>query len=372
VRILHVVATGQRRGAEVFAADLCRTLSSSDVEQRVVVLRSEGGLDVAFHPPVDRLGADGWSMPGLHLDVPHVQRLSSLARAWRPDVIQAHGGEALKYSLAATKGRTPLVYRRIGEAPAWITRGPRRVVHGWLMRRAARVITVAESVRRETMCLFGLEPGRVVTIPNGVDVARVTPGRSRTAMRRELGIPPDAPVLLSLGSLSWEKDPACHVEISCRVLRRSPGAVHLFVGDGPMRAQTESMAAATGMDGRVRFLGSRGDVGDILGASDALLFASRPGGMEGMPAVVIEAGLAELPVVGFAVAGVAEVVADGETGLLAPHGDREALATLAERALNDGPGRVRMGRAARARCLARFEIGAVAPRYLAVYREVAR
>ena len=68
------------------------------------------------------------------------------------------------------------------------------------------------------------------------------------------------------------------------------------------------------------FLGSRADMGDVFAAADVVLFASRSDGMEGMPAVVIEGGMGGLPVAALAVAGVSEVVVDGQTGLLAPPG----------------------------------------------------
>jgi glycosyltransferase involved in cell wall biosynthesis len=90
-----------------------------------------------------------------------------------------------------------------------------------------------------------------------------------------------------------------------------------------------------------------------------------------MPAVVIEAGIAGLPVAGFALSGVPEVVVDGSTGLLAAPGDHGALAECATRLLADPGLRDRMGRAAHERCSAEFSIAAVAPRYLDVYRALA-
>jgi len=96
-----------------------------------------------------------------------------------------------------------------------------------------------------------------------------------------------------------------------------------------------------------------------------LLFASCS---EGMPATVIEAGMVGLPVAGYAVAGVSEVVESGMTGLLAPAGDTRLLRSHVVALLADGERRRLMSAAARERCHARFDIGAVAPRYLDLYR----
>ena len=82
--------------------------------------------------------------------------------------------------------------------------------------------------------------------------------------------------------------------------------------------------------------------------------------------------MAGVPVAGFAIAGVPEVVVDGETGMLAPPGDVEGLARQVSALLGDQQRRRGMGKAARERCLARFEIGHIAPRYLSLYEEVVR
>src|SRR5215216_4804465 len=185
MRVLHVLATGQRRGAEVFAADLVAALAGPDVDQQVAVLHGVPPWAVGFAAPTTALGGrPGRLHPGA------VWRLRRLLRDWRPDVVQAHGR------------RPPIVYRRIGSV-SWLSSRPRRVLYGRLVRRAARVVAVAESVRRETLAAFRLPEARVVTIPNGADPRRLAPGRGRDAIRAALGIPREAAVVLSLGALTW-------------------------------------------------------------------------------------------------------------------------------------------------------------------------
>jgi glycosyltransferase involved in cell wall biosynthesis len=368
MRVLHVVATGQRRGAEIFTADLVGALDDAGVDQRVAVLRAGGGLAIRYRAPTTPLGGAARGMPGMRMGLSGLRALRRLIRQWDPDVVQAHGGEALKHAILAAGARVPVVYRRIGSTPRSIARGPRRGAYRLLMRRAARVVAVAEAVREETIEVFRLPPAQVVTIPNGVDARRLAATRGRAAARQALGIPADAEVVLSLGALTWEKDPLVHVEVAGRVLAERPGAWHLMVGDGPLRGDVQAAIGQNGTSGRVRLLGARGDVGDLLAASDVLLFASCS---EGMPATVIEAGIAGVPVAGYAVAGVSEVVESGTTGLLAPSGDVQRLRGHVMDLLADAGRRGAMGAAARERCLARFDIAAVAPRYLEVYRAVA-
>jgi L-malate glycosyltransferase len=369
MKVLHVVATMTRRGAELFAADLVRALAQTGTTQSVVALQSSpNGPMVQFDVPVTVLGRGGRTVPGLRVNFPGALRLRRLIRAWGPDIVQAHGGESLKYLIAGGAGRDArLVYRRIGAAPGWITSGPKRFAYASLMRKASRVVTVADFLRLETVELFGVRPEKVVTIPNGVDVARMRPANGREAIRKELGIPLQSRVILSVGALTWEKNPLAHLAVSERVFRKLPEAYHLVVGDGPLRAEVQRAVRERGLDGRVRFMGSRADVPDIMAASDVLILASA---VEGMPGSAIEAGMTGLPVVGFRMAGVPEVVEDGVTGVLVAPNDVEALARSALEILSDGAGRRSMGEAARERCLARFDIQGVAHRYLDLYREV--
>jgi glycosyltransferase involved in cell wall biosynthesis len=360
-----VVATGQRRGAEVFASDLVASLDRLGVDQSVAVLRG-GPPAVAFDAPVVLLGADGRALPGLRMHLGAVRALRALVRDRRPDLLQAHGGEPLKYGLAA--GGVPVVYRRIGSTAGWLSGGPRRLVYARLVRRAARVVAVSETTATETAQAFRLPAARVAAIPNGVDPARVAPRRGRSATRSAIGVDGDATAILSLGALTWEKDPVGHLETSAPLLARHPGAVHLFAGDGPLRDELAAAAGRLGLTGRVRLLGSRDDVGDLLAASDLMLFASRT---EGMPASVIEAGMAGVPVAGTALAGVPEVVVDGQTGLLAAPGDRDGLRAALDRLLGDPGLRAAMAGAARARCRDRFGIAAIAGAYHALYQELA-
>ena len=141
--------------------------------------------------------------------------------------------------------------------------------------------------------------------------------------------------------------------------------LHLVVvGDGPERDALAAHAARVAAR-RVHFAGVQPEIAPILAAADAVVLTSRT---EGMPGVLIEAGLAARPVVAYDVGGVAEVVVDGETGLLVPAGDVTAL-TGALRNVVDDPGS--LGAAARRRCLERFEIGVVGGQWAMILDEMA-
>jgi glycosyltransferase involved in cell wall biosynthesis len=369
MKVLHVVASQQRRGGEIFAAALISTLTLEGLVQRVAVIHSEAGLDVRFEAPVTRLARQERSFPGIRLNAGALVRLRSLVTAFQPDVIQAHGGEALKYVAASNAGlRTRTIYRRIGDSrqfdgARWRERGFATIV-----RRTARVIAVARSLRQEMLSRYRLDPARVTTIPNGVDGRALRPSRTATQVKAELGIEPSTPVVLSVGALTWEKDPLLQAEVVRRCARfRSIG--HVFVGHGPLRSRVEHAIRQGPPTYQGRVLGIREDIGDLLAASDIVLLGSRT---EGMPASVIEAGMAAVPVVGFSLPGVQEVVIDGSTGRLVPPGDDLGLSEVLLEVLASPDARAAMGRRAQARCTAMFDIRVIAPRYQSVFEEVAR
>jgi glycosyltransferase involved in cell wall biosynthesis len=367
MRVLHVITTRQRRGAEIFARDLIHALNQEEVKQHVAVI-SGAPASISYEAPTTVLGTSGRPRTGW-VDPAALGRLRRLLRLWRPDVVQAHGGAALTcIVLSSPDYHNPLVYRRIGTGSPRTTRGLGRRLYTTLMKRPSALIAVAEAVRREVIDVFGVPPGKVITIPRGVDAQMLLPTRSRAATRQALGIAPGRLVTLSLGSLTWEKDPLAIVRMLAQIIKERPGTLHIFAGDGPLRRKAELEVQRRDLQDDVIFLGIRNDVADVLAASDLLLLASR---IEGMPGCVIEAGMAGLPVVAFSVAGVPEVVRHGETGLLAPPGNENVLARLVLELLDDGGRRTAMGVAASTHCRSLFDIGVIAPEYLKVYGRMA-
>ncbi len=211
--------------------------------------------------------------------------------------------------------------------------------------------------------MFGLVPSKVITIPNGVDLCRLSPTSDPGHARAAFGIPSDAQLVLWVGALSEEKDPLAFLRIVSR-LDGEPFA--LLVGDGPLADACRRSVEELHLTDRVRFAGVRNDMGDIYASADVVALTSRT---EGMPAVLIEAGVLGVPAVSYALTGVGEVVIDGRTGSMVPVGDEVALASKLSDLLRDPRRRTEMGSAARAYC-ARFDISNIADSYHALYRRL--
>jgi glycosyltransferase involved in cell wall biosynthesis len=147
---------------------------------------------------------------------------------------------------------------------------------------------------------------------------------------------------------------------------RDPRIRGVIAGRGPMLEPARRAAAQT--NGAVQVLGERADVPDLIHAASAVCLTSA---FEGLPMVVLEAMALARPVVSYRVGGIAEAVADGKTGLLAPPGDRSALADrLVELARLPHHARAEMGRLARERFLLRYGIEPMIDRYRNVLARV--
>ncbi len=156
---------------------------------------------------------------------------------------------------------------------------------------------------------------------------------------------------LSVGSITPQKAQDVLLEAFARAAADASASRLLIAGEGPLRAGLEARCDALGLGARVRFLGAREDVGDLLAAADVFVLSSR---REGLPVTLLEAMRAGRAAVVTRAGGCAEAVADGDTGLLVPVGDAVALGA-ALRALLADPGRcARLGDAARERWAREF------------------
>jgi glycosyltransferase involved in cell wall biosynthesis len=146
-----------------------------------------------------------------------------------------------------------------------------------------------------------------------------------------------------------------------------PDAIFVFAGDGPERTSLEDQSARLGLRDRVLFLGRRDDIPALLAQCDVCVLPSLS---EGLPLAVLEAMAAGTPVIGCAVGGVPELVADGQTGLLVPPADPQALAG-AIRCLLSNPGLARqLAAAGHARVLQDFSVSTMVARITAIYEEL--
>jgi glycosyltransferase involved in cell wall biosynthesis len=375
--VLFVVHSPQRRGAEVSARQVADALAERGYRTRLVALYgAAAGHELPMGDDDVALGGEprhrAERLPGIHPRLLH--RLRREIRRFAPDVVQVNGSRTVKYgaaaALASPRRRWALVYRNIGDPDAWQTAGWRRAIYRRLvMARMDGVVSGSARNLERVIATYGLSVP-AAAIPRGVDPRQLAPRRERAAVRREEATAADRPVLIYLGSLTAEKRVDRLVDVVARLGGEAGGGPVLWVvGDGPLRGELSERAAAAGVGGRVRFLGVRHDVGDLLAAADLLVLASDT---EGTPGVVLEAAALGVPAVATRVGGTAECVVEGETALLVEPHDVEALAAAVGGLLAAPERRRAMGERARRWVDERFLLADLAPRYEAFYRQVLR
>lgn len=292
--------------------------------------------------------------PGLR----HVAVAALVARrAWGVDVVYATSmvGRA---SFGALLARRPLVVKLVAD-PAYerayrhglfsgslaefqhAVAGARvavfRRVRDLGLRRARHVVCPSDYLK-ELAHGWGLPPGRVTVLPNPAPEVPSLP--SYEELRAARG---DAPLLAFAGRLNRQKA----LEVTLAAMSQLDGVELVLAGEGPEREGLEQEARRLGLSERVRFVGALDRVGvlELFRSADASVLSSA---WENFPHTVVEALAVGTPVIATAVGGVAEVVTDGENGLLVPAGDADALAAAIRRFLGDAAlrGRLRANAAA--------------------------
>ncbi|MEU7818593.1 glycosyltransferase family 4 protein [Pseudonocardia sp. NPDC049154] len=369
---------------------LARELAAAGHEV-VVLTRQPAGTDAGTHPTTDRRTRGirvlraaedpahlefGRDMVAWTLAMGHTLVRTALTRLgdWRPDVVHAHDwlvahpattlADVLGAPLVATVHAT-----EAGRHAGWLSAPLNRQVHSveWaLANRADAVVTCSAAMRAEAAQLFDLDPDAIHVVHNGIDARGWRVGRERAAAVRDRYAPGDAPLLLFVGRLEYEKGVQDLLAALPRIRRRHPGARLLVAGTGTQRDLLRSEARRHRVGRAATFTGHLpdGDLAALLAAADAVVLPSR---YEPFGIVALEAAAAGATLVASTAGGLGELVVEGETGWSFPPGDVPALAAAVDRALADPRAAFRRARAARARLRTDFSWRGIAARTAEVY-----
>ncbi len=256
--------------------------------------------------------------------------LASWLRARRPDLFHVHAGigwEGLAAPGLARRAGVRAVLRT-EHLPDLLTDEAQREAYLEMLGDLDGRICVS-AASRDSYAVAGASPLSVIR--NGVPPPP-RPQRSRAAVRRTLGIDDGAATILTVARLTPQKGHAVLLDAARQVLRTRPDAIFLWVGEGVLHTALRRQVDAAGLGGRVRLLGVRDDVAELMLASDVFVLPSL---FEGLPLALLEALQAGLPVVATAAPGTAEVFETDQAAELARPGDAEALASALLRVLND-------------------------------------
>lgn len=351
IRVLFVVPALRVGGAERQLTTLLPRMDPARFTPSVICIREEGEL-------VSTLRDAGIEARALHRH--KLQALNALVemvimmRRMRPDVVvvQGYNAETLGRIAARIAGVKHTI-NWVHNASGLVQRGPvRSMLDRALMRWTSAYFGVAEAQRPYLVDELGHPDGKIRIIHNGVDLAQFSVSTDRDVLA-EFGFTENNPVVGIVAVLRPEKDHVNFLRAARTVVDELPNARFLIIGDGPTRPKLELLCTELGITPNVYFAGLRDDVARLLPAIDVFALTSTS---ECFPMSVLEAMACARPAVCSAVGGIPEMINDGETGYLVPPKNPLQLAARLVRLLGDPQTARRMGRAARARVEAEFDL----------------
>lgn len=369
IRIGFVVHAMHVAGAEMLVAETIRRLRGR-LEATVFTLDAVGKLGEALGAegiPVicfgRRKGRDlrvGWAM-------------AAEVRRRGIEVLHAHQYTPFFYAALAkilSGGLPRLILTEHGRHYPDTVSWRRRLANRLVLDRLADAVngvsafSVASLARTD-----GFSPGRMEIIENGVDVARYGQAMNRARARTRLGLDPFRRCIVHIARLHPVKDQSTLLKAFAQVAAARDDVDLVLVGEGALREKLEELARTLGVERRVRFLGVRSDVPEILSAADVFVLTSS---CEAASLTLLEAMASELPVVVTDVGGNPEIVRHEIEGLLVPRSDVQATAAAIVRLL-DTPGLASaMGRAGAERVKARYRLEWTVERYGSLYERLVR
>ena len=357
MRVLYLVTKSDLGGAQIHILDLLRGFRG--VLEPVVAAGEEG----YFTDAVRNLGVQCEIVPNLVHPIAPINdcrallQVTRLIRRIRPDLVHAHTSKAgVIARFAARAAGVPPVFTAhtwcFAEGTSWKWRLGGIPAERLAGSFSSAIINVSDANRALALRHGISDQKRMLTIWNGI------PDTAHRARAGASGIPR----IVMVARCAEQKDHSVLLRAFARI---TEPAQLVFVGGGPKLAMLRAEAHELNVANRVEFLGDRFDIAEILAGGHIFALASK---WEGFPLSILEAMRAGLPVVASNVGGVAEAVADGQTGFLVERGDVSALRTRLHSLLHDPALRRKMGAAGRQRYEAAFTLEHMLRKTLAVYQ----
>jgi len=297
-------------------------------------------------------------------DIGVVLRLRAMLKEMRPDVLHTYllHGNILGRLIGRLVG-VPVIIgseRTIGQARKW----------GRLVTRLTNPLTDAVEVNSEIGGKaierdLGVPSEKIELVRSGLDLSVFSSANRRDELRSEFGVTADQHLIVYVGRLRTVKGVDYGIRAFASALEQLPNIRMVLAGEGDQRNFLSSLVFELGISEQVEFLGVRNDVPELLNAADSVLMPSLT---EGFPRTAIEAMAAGKPVIATNVGGTPEAVIDGETGILVPARDSDALASAIVRLVGDSDLQARLGAAGRERAAQNYSVDKYVSRLDEMYR----
>ncbi|MDP8256603.1 MAG: glycosyltransferase [Candidatus Alcyoniella australis] len=261
------------------------------------------------------------------LDLLAARRIAKIAREQGIRILHAHSSHAHTLALLAARdvpGGRVVVHRRVDFKPG------EDALNRWKYRAVDGYVAISKAVR-DVLIQSGIDAGKILVVHSAVEY-RPPADDARERVRAELGLESTDKLLLNVGALVDHKGHQFLIEAMPTVLARFADLTCAVAGDGELRKELEQQINGLGLGDRVKLLGFRDDVPDLLAAADLYVSTSH---LEGLNTSLLDASLAGLPVVATRAGGQVEAVSDGSSGLLAQNRDPADIADKIVTILSD-------------------------------------
>lgn len=303
--------------------------------------------------------------PRGELDLRAAWRLARLLRQLEPAVVHAHDAHAVALAAGALSMAGAGLRARLVAARRVDFRLASNALSRWKYRRVDRFICASAAIR-SLLEAGGISPERTTVVYEGVDVERIHSAPTLDP-HKAFGLPGGAPVVGNVAALVPHKGQRYLIEAAARVVRRVPDARFVIAGEGELESALRRQIATLGLEKHVVLAGFRPDIIPLHKGFDLFVMSSTT---EGLGTSALDAMACGKAVVATRAGGLAEVVVDGQTGLLVPIRDPPALADAIVRLLRDGELRKRCGANALARARSAFDVDRMVGETLQVYEDL--
>jgi len=368
ITVMHGrIVSGRGGGPEKTILNSPRFLSRTRWREMALYLHAPGDTGIAeLAAQARQLECPFFAIPErLPIDFGVLKQIAELCARENVRIWHGHDYKSNLYGLLL---RPLCNFRLVTTVHGWVQKTDKTplywAVDRWSLKRYERVVAVSQDLY--ATCLeIGVEPARLSRIDNGIDVAAWKRRGPAVDSPLRAGVPRGRLVVGAVGRLSDEKGFDLLIEAVTRAALRGADLELWIAGEGSEKAKLDSLAARS--NGRVRMLGFRSDVRDLMEAFDIFALSSL---REGLPNVVLEAMACEVPLLATRCGGVEAVVRDDEEALLVPISSSKALEDGLVRLASDPGLRARLASESRKRVERDFSFARRMERFAEFYEDL--
>ncbi|WP_339868386.1 glycosyltransferase family 4 protein [uncultured Algoriphagus sp.] len=299
MKIIQLIQKPQRRGAEIFAAQLSEQLKLTGNEVLLISI-FEGESDLPFYGKWIRLNRPiGYRF----FDFKGWKQFSRIVKDFNPDIIQANAADTLKFSIFSKrlfKWKNPLIYRNANQMGDFIRNGFHKSFNQWLLNQVAGIVSVSKASAENLHNTFCYPLTKSIVIPIGIDLNEIDLKQKEKTL---INLPEN--FLLQIGGLVPEKDPLGMLAIFSRISATHQDLHLVFLGSGILREKLVEKVEELDIESKVIMIPALENIFPILNKATALVLPSK---IEGLPGVILEAMYCKVPVIAYDVGGIGEVV----------------------------------------------------------------